>query len=542
TYTQSSFTADKWGYKINSNTSIPSTITSGYVPFVSGNTLMESDTAVNHDEAELSLAAKIDYLQPSGSYSTTLNFNIVAHPLVDYIQDFTPTMCRTLASASDYTVVDKRDGNDYTVRWINGDCWMTQNLRFVGKTGDPAGTMTLDSTTSNVDTVYTPTNQLNITYTDIRTSPSFTDAMLYDSGDTTTGVWYNYAALSAMSVTGSSNTNEATQSLCPAGWRIPTTSEQSVLVDYATEFNPSVGGYWYNNTYNYPDYGFWPSSTASAAQNRYEVQYNSNNNTMRITQVGRATGEFIRCIRDDNRSLSDASVVNMQDINKQIVANTVDGTTKTLTDSRDGQSYTVKKMGGNLWMIDDLRFGINENNPNTTRLELHSVDSDVTTDRVLENVYDLATYGSSNCYGTYPSNPTGAGYTTPCMHSKDTTSGTLGVWYNYAAATVGTVMNAANATNTTESTESVCPKGWGLPSYTQTQAIAGQLSTFVPAYDGYYSSGTMTYNAAYGFWWTTTAYNNSMRYYLRAYLAGNQLASFENGSRHFGFQIRCIAK
>ena len=59
------------------------------------------------------------------------------------IQDFTVDECQAKASDTNFTVVDKRDGNDYTVRYINGNCWMTQNLRL-------SGGRTLTSTDSNV--------------------------------------------------------------------------------------------------------------------------------------------------------------------------------------------------------------------------------------------------------------------------------------------------------------------------------------------------------------------------------------------------------
>ena len=46
-----------------------------------------------------------------------------------YMQDLTLADCQSQASSGDITVFDKRDESDYTVRYINGACWMTQNLR-----------------------------------------------------------------------------------------------------------------------------------------------------------------------------------------------------------------------------------------------------------------------------------------------------------------------------------------------------------------------------------------------------------------------------
>ena len=41
-----------------------------------------------------------------------------------YIQDLTPQMCEIAAKEAPITVVDRRDGNDYTVRFLQGACWM----------------------------------------------------------------------------------------------------------------------------------------------------------------------------------------------------------------------------------------------------------------------------------------------------------------------------------------------------------------------------------------------------------------------------------
>lgn len=51
-----------------------------------------------------------------------------------YIQDFTNAHCENYASSNNYTLTDRRDNNTYTVRYINGACWMTQNLRLAAGT------------------------------------------------------------------------------------------------------------------------------------------------------------------------------------------------------------------------------------------------------------------------------------------------------------------------------------------------------------------------------------------------------------------------
>lgn len=75
----------------------------------------------------------------NGNGTITLN----GKSSVLYMQNFTKSQCQAQASSSNVTVVDSRDNNSYTVRYINGNCWMTQNLRL-------SGGRTLTSADSNV--------------------------------------------------------------------------------------------------------------------------------------------------------------------------------------------------------------------------------------------------------------------------------------------------------------------------------------------------------------------------------------------------------
>ena len=296
TYTETTFTPDKWGYSINSNTAIPSTITSGFVPFQSGNTLMESSTAVNHDETELTFAAKIDYLQPAGSYSTDLIFDLVANPLMDYIQDFTTEMCQEKASSANYTVVDKRDNQEYTVRYINGTCWMTRNLA-VGCNGfGPnygssvvTGGKLLTSDETNISTDWTtPTAGLE-------NGNSIT--IPYMTCNDTYGAWYNYVALTAGTITGRDQ-GVQTYDICPKGWRLATYTEETAILSYADAFNAQIGGYWYAGTIRDPSTtGIWVGSTASGYY-RYEMYSLSSHPETLYTSYGgcQEYGGFARCV------------------------------------------------------------------------------------------------------------------------------------------------------------------------------------------------------------------------------------------------------
>lgn len=71
-YTEDTFVVNSWGYKQDSG---------NYVPFVSGTTLMNSNTSTVNDTTKLVFAAKANSVQASGTYAISLNFELVIKPL-----------------------------------------------------------------------------------------------------------------------------------------------------------------------------------------------------------------------------------------------------------------------------------------------------------------------------------------------------------------------------------------------------------------------------------------------------------------------------
>ena len=216
------------------------------------------------------------------------------------------------------------------------------------------------------------------------------------------------------------------------------------------------------------------------------------------------------------------------------------GDTITLKDARDNQTYTVAKLAdGNVWMIDNLRLGYNSSNPATTTLTLNPADSNVTQTRTI-TAYDFVTYGSDKCVYTSSDTPD-TGWYNACMRSRSTEATTPadGVWYNYAAATAGTITGYSNDT---DATESICPKGWTLPTYAQIDnlvtLIGSSPSTFSPVYGGNYGDGTLYDESEYGGWLASTAGGTSYRYGL--YYYGSEL-NWDYGDRTYGDYVRCVA-
>lgn len=515
-----------------------------------------------------------------------------------YIQDYSYAQCSTEAVDAPATVVDKRDNKEYTVRYINGICTMIQNLDFELTTG-----MTLSPDTTNVTTTRTletvgslTTNDNAGSYNQVRTARN--------TSVTGAGLHYNYAAATAGTIMGDSNTTEATQDICPAGWRLPTSNnggEQFILnnsytwqswnANYPKEFNPVAAGDYNNGSlYTSGSYGFWWSSTAYNTTYRYNLRYNTSNGLFSGNYYNRNYGFSVRCVKAKPgvtisfNANGGTGTMNMQKIDAgqsaNLTANTFtrtdyvftgwntkpDGTgtpyanaatytapasednkivvlyaqwaeislqnyTKALcqaeassapaelTDSRDGNSYRVKYINGLCTMIDNLRLA-----PGKT---ITSADSNV----------------SSNY--TIPSDASFNSYTVGSAIVSSNT--TYGGYYNYCAATAGTICQSSTMT---KATYDICPKGWRLPTLAEQTSITGTSqdswsTTNVTAFNavaaGYYFSGSPSISGTYGYWWSSTAYSTTFRYILR-YNTSSGLYSGNDASRNSGSSVRCVLK
>ena len=267
--------------------------------------------------------------------SGTAVINIVSKA-VFYMQDLTSEQCYKLAKNSSIIVYDRRDGSDYTVRFIDDACWMTQNLRITKSTGQPDWTISsTDSNFNNVSTWNIHTNDLTLTdnsYTEARSHlASSTDVSnIINSGYTTTlsgepitadviGVWYNFCAVSANNSNGCNNTGgyvpnsgSVTGDICPAGWHLPSpmmtpasgyylqgnigTSE----TDNATLFNPVLGGYFVNGNLQYSNSStYWWTSNSFRNDSSYII-YNNGTKLSSGNSVSEKTrGAYVRCVRTD---------------------------------------------------------------------------------------------------------------------------------------------------------------------------------------------------------------------------------------------------
>ena len=202
-------------------------------------------------------------------------------PITGTMQSFSPTT----KSCANGTLTDTRDSSTYTIAKIGSTWWMTQNLRFKGTNLDPS--------TTNIDVAKT------ITYGDLTAGDTYDEARIHDSGNTTNGVWYNYAAASAMTITGSNNTTYATYSLCPKGWRLPNYAEMDSVKNQVVAFKPVGGGRYNGGTTRY-SWGEWWSATANYSTVRYYMYGSSTDAKLSLDGYDagkRSFGRSVRCVK-----------------------------------------------------------------------------------------------------------------------------------------------------------------------------------------------------------------------------------------------------
>lgn len=110
--------------------------------------------------------------------------------VVTNMQDFTPTMCSKSVIGMTKRLKDSRDGHRYWVTKLkDGNCWMTQNLDYNG-----GGTRYTENTVGSWKMTGAPSQHY---YTGD-----------WENGRTSLGSYYSFTAA---------------QTVCPSGWRLPTT-------------------------------------------------------------------------------------------------------------------------------------------------------------------------------------------------------------------------------------------------------------------------------------------------------------------------------
>lgn len=207
---------------------------------------------------------------------------------VTYMQDLTATQCANSYDGATATLIDRRDNNGYSIAKINGACWMTQNLRL-------SGGRTLTSADSNVASNWEfPDNSIKSGGANY-IGDSYAEAGFAIDSNTSYGGYYNYCAASAGTVC-SQTEQDATQSICPKGWRLPTHNEQDGIASYVSAFSPVYSGLYRNGSLRSTgSWGGWWSSSEYYSVNQYLLSYD--NGSLGTTNGNKGHGLSVRCVR-----------------------------------------------------------------------------------------------------------------------------------------------------------------------------------------------------------------------------------------------------
>ena len=509
---------------------------------------------------------KADTTLPSGTYEKNVIFTAVAHAnpprlrgifTISNMQQMNPNICKASTTPNrnatqldidgshhgdpnyvpTVTLTDTRDNNTYTVsKLADGKCWMTQNLRIAGKTITPAD--------SNVTSNYTIPASFLSGFISYNTSNAYVDS---DGG------FYNWYTATAGTGTQSMSSGNTSVSICPKGWRLPTSgssnSEFQTLYDNynsssALRSNPVnltlAGNVNDDSRFLQGLYGYYWSSTVDSGNYAYYLNLTTSDASY-PTRIGdKHYGYSVRCIAEyETRAIHD--LANMQEMHPMICANTTtplktatqldtDGShygdpnyvpTKTLTDTRDNNTYTVSKLAdGKCWMTQNLRI-INKT--------ITPADSDVTANYTIptSSISGFDSYDTSNAY-------------------IDNDDG----FYTWYTATAGTGTQAIS-TQDYNTSVSICPKGWRLP----TGGVSGELLALYSNYDsssalrsnpvnitlsGYVISSSRSGQGSRGVYWSSTVHSGDHTYALR--LDTSYIVLTGKFSKKNGVSVRCLAR
>ena len=207
------------------------------------------------------------------------------------MQDVTAEICASTAEGTKATLTDRRDSNTYTVAKINGNCWMTQNLRL-------SGGRDLTSADSDVTSNWEfPDNSIKADDANYigNSYTAYTEAGFTISSNTSQGGYYNYCAASAGTVC-SRTKKDATQSICPAGWELPTLDQFSGITNQVSAFSPVYSGYYDDGSrIAAGGVGYWWSATANDITGQHYLRYEAG--SLDTDHSDKRGGLSVRCVR-----------------------------------------------------------------------------------------------------------------------------------------------------------------------------------------------------------------------------------------------------
>ena len=366
-----------------SGTHAPTILSDTEGPFTAYHTIPSTATKVatyatnvnptSGSEFKTTFAIGIDASQAADTYNGKVKFTLV-HPSyanadgsvpitdiseLDYMQDFA-TLTSTEKTAvlnsmtlnQQYQLKDNRDQKDYYVaKLADGNVWMTQNLDHdivtttnfytYANTDIGHGATTNTSAKWTAQTATYATNDTTWIYTTDNPESYDPGDLCWNgtiapdySGTLSTyaeacgndkhyhiGNYYNWTAAVAMNDSSSYTTDltDVDQSICPAGWRLPTYSGNKSYDNLITTLSLTAGtsgnvqsapayfvygGLWDGESYDVGGHGLYWSSVVYGDANAYAFDFDRHGSMGPQYDVGRDGGSSVRCVaRQGQRSL-----------------------------------------------------------------------------------------------------------------------------------------------------------------------------------------------------------------------------------------------
>ena len=456
-------------------------------------------------------------------------------------------------------LTDTRDGNVYVVaRLADGQCYFADDLML----GDATISVALDSTNTDTSSTVTAATFNAYRSTSYKSSTTVGYANVLRSYNLNNSMAYSFCAITLGEICASSvaaNVN-ATQSICPAGWKLydentvgslKSTGYNTVSLATKSPVNGGMGLTLVASASRGPYSSTYATSRTISTTNIHSFLINKTT-LSESTSSGRGGGFGVRC-RLIHRPINDLTY--LQDFYSltadelfETISTMLTGHVYELIDNRDNKIYGIAKLeDGNVWMVDNLDLG------RTT----------LTTNLTSANTNIASTVPASTFNGwkktTSSNSPTSGDFipitTTNSANGLDTdpVSGTAyGTLYNFCAASAGTVcVNSASS----NAVYDICPAGWRLPTgntggefeslyshYNSVDLTRNPIDSGGAAFGlvGLFTSSTPYSQGTSGFFWSSTIMSTTSAYRLG--VGTSSVNPTNGGGRDYGAAIRCIVK
>lgn len=633
--------SNRWWIKKNNGTYL----------YTSSTTLNYSKDPVVGDDNKFTFYSKVDTGVIAGTFSGNVSFFVTANSVpdtiayIDYLQQINNNVVMSMKEGKYYELKDQRDDKKYWVVFDGTDIKMAQNLDY-----DIDSSVALTSSTSNVPSNIQLSNNtivggdLATSWVESDTAPqSYDNPVVYKVSDDEIyssieacvldghsefeckrahiGNSYNWSAAVAMNDTSAytqdGENTSASQSICPSAWELPTRANES----YATSNVPDDKSAAlsvrcigikpiYTLTYRIDNHyqPYWQEVRQAGAWIKYafetiDAEYvfdnvhelagwstYSNSRTPSYPTGSKYpmpgyTGTLYAVWRDKELTLDD--ITTMQEMTRAIIRNTPEGTSKMLTDTRDGKRYWVTKFGGedgDIWMTQNLDYDIPAigRQIRTTASTTVTPSDETTLIFPMQDSDVLYSYGTTTFTGANGYNFDGRDYyyidgrtKTPMDNFTENDERWhyhVGNYYTITLAklfyTYSTYFSSSSSSDNDNTNEykyddtyntriSICPKGWGLPTNREFKRFGSYTGEKYNVYGGYLKDDAIiTDEGTVSRYISNSAFypsdSSSSRYnYRYVFDFGNSkriassfnfASAYDYVEKKWAFSVRCIAR